>query len=101
MSRPNFITDEDISRWSNEIDNSPLLPKDLVKSAVIREVCYAGLWLAEELFKLNCPDSLVTRIQYSAGKSSFGKDAWDIHQKYLNGYKNNELFFETEPENLN
>lgn len=101
MPRPSFITDEDIARWSKELDDSPILSKDMIKSAVIREVCYAGLWLAEQLEKLGCPDELITRIQYSAGKVSFGKDAWDIHQQFLDGYNKNELNFADEPKNLN
>jgi hypothetical protein len=101
MSRPDFITNEDIARWSKEIDNDKSLPPGLVKSPVIREVCFAGLWLSEQLSSLGCPDSLIVRIQYTAGKVSFGKDAWTIHQQFLEGYKNNTLDFATDPENLN
>lgn len=100
MPRPNFITEEDITRWSKELEQSQI-PKEMIKSAVIREVCYSGIWLAEQLAKLECPDSLTARIQFSAGKASFGKDTWEIHQKFLDDYKNNELNFEPEPENLN
>jgi len=101
MPRPSFVTDEDIKRWSKELDESPHLDKTMIKSAVIREVCFAGLWLAEQLEKLGCPDSLIIRIQYSAGKVSFGKDVWEIHQQFLDGYTKNELDFEPEPGNLN
>jgi len=98
MSRPNFITDEDIARWSKEIDENSNMPRDLIKSAVVREICYSGLWLTEELKKLQCPDALIVRIQYSAGKSSFGKkDVWEIHQNYLKGYQDGNLDFEPEP----
>ena len=101
MPRPNFITQEDIDRWNKEIDNSPMMNKDLAKSAVIREVCFSGLWLAEKLENLGCPDSLITRIQFSAGKASFGKDSWDVHLKFLEDYENNILDFDQEPKNLN
>lgn len=101
MPRPSFITNEDIERWSKEIDENSQLPKEMIKSAVVREVCYAGLWLAEQLADLQCPDSLISRIQFSAGKSSFGKkDTWDIHQQFLQGYQNGNLDFEPDPNNL-
>jgi hypothetical protein len=32
---------------------------------------------------------------------SFGKDAWQVHQQILNGYKNNELDFVADTKNLN
>ena len=97
MSRPNFVTDEDIVRWSKEIDNNTLLPKEVAKSALLREVCYAGLWLSEQLIKLQCPMSLVARIQYSAGKASFGRnDFWEVHQQFLNDYEKGELDFAPE-----
>jgi hypothetical protein len=101
MSRPKFITENDISRWANQIDNDKSVPKGLINSPVIREVCFAGLWLCEELNKLNCPDLLITRIQYTAGKLSFGKDVWEVHQQMLDGYKNNQLDFAMDSENLN
>jgi len=101
MSRPDFISAEDISRWSKEIDNDDRLPKGLIESPIIREVCFAGLWLCEELEKLSCPDSLIIRIQFTAGRMSFGKDAWQVHQQILNGYKNNELDFVADTKNLN
>lgn len=47
MSRPKFISNEDLDRWSDIIDNDLTLPKHVAKEALIREVCYAGLWLAE------------------------------------------------------
>jgi hypothetical protein len=100
MPRPNFVSEADVARWSDEIDNSPYLSKVAMKSALLREVCYAGLWLSEELFKLQCPESLVARIQYSAGKASFGRnDFWEIHQQFLQGYQEGKLDFEPEPGN--
>jgi len=101
MSRPSFISTDDISRWSKEIDNDDRLPKGLIESPVIREVCYAGLWLCEELEKLSCPDSLIVRIQFTAGKMSFGKDVWQVHRQFLDDYKNNKLNIASDSKNLN
>src|SRR5271166_4643171 len=90
MSRPDFVTNEDIVRWSDNIDNDVNV-KNLVQNPIIRELCYAGLWLCEELEKLECPQILITRIQYTAGKLSFGRDMWEVHQKILHDYQNNDL----------
>lgn len=96
--RPDFITNEDIERWSKNIDMDPDLPKVFADSAIVRELCYAGLWLSEELEKLSCPEDLITRIQFTAGKLSYGRDAWETHQKVLEAYKNAELIFEDDPD---
>lgn len=100
MPRPDFITEEDILRWNKAIDSSPQIPKEMAQSALIKELCYAGIYLSEQLVNLKCPDSLIFRIQFSAGKASYGKDPWDVHLQFLEGYKNNELDFE-EDTNLN
>ena len=94
MPRPEFVTDKDIARWSHNIDNDVNLPKELIESPIIREVCYAGLWLREELDELNCPDSIALRIQYTAGQISFGRDVWSVHQDIIEKYKANTLIFE-------
>ena len=96
MTRPDFITNLDILRWSSTIDSDPYTPKEVLESPVIREVCYAGLWLVEELGKLKCPDSILVRIQWTAGKMSYGRDPWDIHQMILQKYKDNTLVFESD-----
>ena len=102
MARPAFITNEDVVRWSKEIENDTNLPKDLIKLPIIREICFAGLWLNEELTKLYCPNSLVERIQSAAASASFGKhNFWDIHQEFLKNYKENKLDFATDKNNLN
>lgn len=94
MRRPDFVTPEDIARWSDNIDKDEKLPKSLVDLAIIREVCYCGLWLAEELDKLKCPPEIIVRIQWTAGKLSFGRDMWEIHLQMLEDYKVNKLIFE-------
>lgn len=101
MRRPDFITNTDIARWSSELDSDPDMPQEMINEPILREVCYAGMWLVEELQKQRCPDELITRIQFSAGKASFGNDPWNIHENFLNGYKNNELDFQIDPNNMN
>ena len=101
MRRPDFISNTDIARWSAELDSDPDISPDLVSEPIIREVCYAGMWLVEQLQKEHCPNELIDRIQYSAGKSSFGKDPWEIHQNFLGGYRNNKLDFQIDPSNMN
>jgi hypothetical protein len=101
MSRPEFITHEEIERWSEKIDKDELLaslPADFSQSPIIREVCYAGLWLVESLQNLNCPETIIARIQWQAGALSFGRDTWDVHQQILQDYKDNKLIFETDPD---
>lgn len=98
MPRPNFVTEEDISRWSENIDTDPGMPKSLATIPLIREVCYAGLWLCDELEKLECPDFLMIRIQDAAGRLSYGRDPWEVSEELLQRYKNDELIFEEDPD---
>lgn len=98
MSRPNFISEEDIFRWNNNIDNDSSFPKSLKSSPTIREVCFAGLWLCEQLANLGCPDFLIVRIQDTAGRLSFGRNPWEVSQELLQQYCSNELIFEEEPD---
>ncbi len=99
MARPEFITNEDIARWSEMIDAD--LSPTLAESAIIKEVCYAGLWLAEQLHFLKCQEELIIRIQWTAGKLSFGRDPWEVHQQILDDYINNKLVFEEDLSDLN
>lgn len=101
MHRPDFVTSEDLSRWDTEIDNDPNLPPLLAANPLIREVCYAGQWLGEELDKLKCPDDIVIRILFTAAQLAFGRDIWEVHQQMLTAYKNNELEYETDSKELN
>ena len=96
MSRPNFITETDIARWSDILDQEQHISQDLLKIPQLRETCYAGLWLAEELSKLNCPHSIIGQIQWTAGKMSYTSDPWEVHQLILKEYMDNTLVFETE-----
>ena len=54
MSRPESVTHEDIMRWSEKIDNDPLMDTALADNPIIREVCYAGQWLVDRLVELKC-----------------------------------------------
>ena len=99
--RPEFVTSDDIKRWDDNIDNDPNLIDDIKNEPIIRELCYAGLYLSEQLDKLECPPEFIFRIQYSAGRASFGHDPWEVHQKFLESYKLNELDFEIDLDNLN
>lgn len=98
MTRPKFISEEDIIRWTKNIETDQNIPKYVLKQDSIKEVCFAGLYLAEELTKLNCPEDLVFRIQYTAGKMSFGKDPWEVSIMILNKFKDNTLEFEISTE---
>jgi hypothetical protein len=101
MPRPEIVTNEDIARWSEEIDNDKNLSPTLAQNPIIREVCYAGLWLAEELEKLQCPEEIMTRIRFTAGSLSYGRDIWEIHQMILDKFISNELEFEDDDSELN
>ena len=92
-----YVTEEKIAQYDKNIDEDTYLPSSLKKNPNIREVCRAGLYLYEELEKLNCPDSLITRIQWTAGKLSFNKDPWEIHSSMIEEYKNNSLVLEKDP----
>jgi hypothetical protein len=97
MTRPNFISHNDIVRWDNNLQNDPNLHPDILSQPIIVEVCYAGLWITEQLQQLQCPDEYIGRIQYTAGMLSNGRDPWEVHQKLLDGYVMNTLQFEEEP----
>jgi hypothetical protein len=91
MPRPENITKEHIANWDRIIDRDVSLPSELMKNILLREVCYAGQWLNEELMKLGCSEELVIRIIYTAGGLCFGRDPWEVHQQMLDDFKNNKL----------
>jgi len=97
MKRPNFITQEDITRWDNNINNDPRMLPGVANIVSIREVCYSGLWLAESLDKLKCPRERIIQIQFTAGRYCFGRDPWVAVQEILDHYKNDQIKFEEEP----
>lgn len=92
--RPDFITNEDIARWSENIDNDSKIPSFLKNSAVVREVMLSGLWFAEQLDSLGCPRDRISQLQFTAGRYCFGRDPWQAHQEFLDFYKNNQIEWE-------
>lgn len=94
MQRPDFVSEEDIARWANILDNDTNVPKVIASPILFREVLYAGLWLAEQLTKEGCHNELIVRIQYTMGGLSFGRDTWQVAQEMLEAYTNNDLEFE-------
>jgi len=103
MPRPSSVTNEDLTKWSEKIDNDPLMDQNLAQNPIVREICYAGQWLADKLTELDCPDHLIGRMMYTAAQICFGrKDPWEIHLEILNRFIDGTLEFEMEPEeNLN
>lgn len=102
MPRPNSVTNEDLAKWSEVIDNDPHISEGLAQNAIIREVCYAGQWLADRLTELQCPDHLIGRMMYTAAQLCFGrKDPWEIHQDILTRFIDGSLEFEMDPEDIN
>ncbi len=103
MSRPESITQTDIEKWNLIISEDPLLsslPEDFITHPLVKEVMYAGLWLSDRLIELSCPEDIQVRMQYHAGKVSFGRDPWEVHQELLQAYKDNTLIFEPDPNEL-
>ena len=90
-----------IKEYDENIDNDTTLPQSIKDNVLFREVCRAGLYLAYELTKLNCPQDLIVRIQHAAGGLSFGRDVWETHYNILQSYVNNELDFDDDPGSLN
>ena len=98
MPKPPTVSSFDIQRWDAIIDNDPLLTPSMSSNPVIREVCYAGQYLNERLIDLNCPETLIGQIMYSAGKMCFGKpDPWDVHLEALQAYVDGTLQIEDDP----
>lgn len=93
--RPNFIKEEDINRWKENIANDPFL-ENVKRSKDLEEVCFATYWLWERLIEEDCPEEIALRIQYTAGSLSFGRDPWEVCQNILEQYDTNQLEFEDE-----
>lgn len=85
--RPSFIKQTDITRWQHELESDSTLPPVALHSSIIKEVCFAGLWLVEKLIDLDCPDDVNVELQTKAAKLSYGKNPWEVHQKVLSDYQ--------------
>lgn len=102
MPRPIELNFEKIQEYDERIDNDPLMDVHLAQNPIIREVCYAGQWLADKLNELNCPDHIIGRIMYTAGELCFGrKDPWQIHQEILHQYLDGTLEYEMNSDKTN
>jgi hypothetical protein len=102
MSRPNSVSNEDLQRWGSIIDDDPNLDKHLVSSPIIREVLYAGQYLSDHLKRLQCPETLIGQILYTAGQLSFGqKDPWEVHLDLLEKYMDGSLIVEDDFDEAN
>lgn len=93
MSKPEFVTDEEIAeldrRIDAEISDTILDVASLRQNTAAREVMRAGLWLTTELEKLGCNETLAFQFQYTFGQDSFGREPWELAQEMLNSYMNN------------
>ena len=85
--RPNFIKHEDIERWNTNIKSDPNLPEGFADDAKQREVCYAALWLYEQLADLKCEEENIFKLQYTAGRLSYYNDPWEVHLQVIATYK--------------
>lgn len=91
MSRPDFVSSEDITRWDLNINSDPKLPKEMLELPFIKEMFYASLFLAEHLTSLGCPDTLISKMQYNLGKKSFSQDPWEVAMSILDDFDNNRI----------
>jgi hypothetical protein len=74
----------------------------MAQNAIIREVCYAGQWMADKLIEMDCPDDLIGRMMFTAGRICFGrKDPWEVHQELHQQFVDGVLEFEEDEGNLN
>ncbi len=96
MPRPDSVTNEDILRWSETIDNDPIITPTMAQIPIVREVCYAGQWLVDRLTELDCPAHLIFQMMFTAGQLCFGRpDPWQVHQEMLTEFINANIDFET------
>jgi hypothetical protein len=96
-----YVSLEKIREYDENIDNDLNISQGMKDNPIIREVCRAGLYLCEQLELLMCPQELILRIQYTAGKISFGRDAWEVHRQVLKEYEMNTLEYEKDISELN
>lgn len=93
MKRPDFVTNEQITRWGEALDKDSLVPDFFKKAELLREIMFAGFWLMEELVKLKCESHVIVQVQFTHGAMSYGNDTWQIADDLLTAYKKGELVF--------
>lgn len=86
MSRPEFITTEQVTAWDLNIQNDSMIPDYLKNEPIILEVMRSGLWVAEELDKLGCDRAMITQLQFTHGQLCFGRDPWEQASLIVNDY---------------
>lgn len=89
MSRPSFITDEQIAAWDHNIENDDKIPSEFKNIVILKEVMRSSLWLAEELDKIKCERTLIVQFQFTHGRLSFGRDPWEQSELLLSEYVKN------------
>jgi len=95
-----YVTLEKIQQFDEGINQDKELLQLIKQHPILREVCRAGLFLAEELEKDNCPEEFVLKIQEMAGKLSYKKDPWSVSAELLERYRKNELIIENYTPNV-
>ncbi len=82
--RPPFITDADIIRWNNDINQDQQLREELggilAENHALREVLLASHWLAEELETLNVSEFVMSAALHVFGKNCYNADPWQVAQ---------------------
>lgn len=101
MKRPDFVTDEDITRWTDELENDPMTPSPFKDEVLLREIIFSGMWLAEKLQDLHCPDHRIVQVQFAHGFECFGNDCWKKAEEILLAYENDEIDFSESDEDYN
>lgn len=91
-----YVSLNKIAEYDSNIDSDPRICLEHKQSTFIREVCRAGLYLLEQLKSVNCHESLLDKIQWTAGVLSYSKDPWEVHNSIFEQYKDNTLILETE-----
>lgn len=85
--RKNFITDEQLYIYDQNIDSDNKIPSFMKENSTIREVLRCGLWLVDELIARDCSEVNIVALQFRAGRLSYGREPWEVHQKILREYE--------------
>lgn len=90
MPRPNTITELQIAKWNQFIEEDAFLPAELKSNSSIRELLLAAHWLEEELNLQSCPVDLKEQFKYTLGEMSFGHDPWQQARVLIEAYRNQD-----------
>jgi hypothetical protein len=92
--RPDYITEEQYSAWTKQVENDPLIPEAFKTTPNLKDICISSYWLASELDALKCPANIKVRIAFSHGQLSFQSDPWESAQSLLKEYVDGTLVFD-------